>query len=76
MIDNSGHEVVPNDHVCFNWSGQIAYGVVLAVTHGTRYGKPYVKYVVRRIRPVPSPGKEYSTITNPKNLMAVLSFIP
>lgn len=69
--DNRGTEVKINDTCCYNWQGQIAFGVVEEIKQGVQYGCPYTYFKVRRLQPKAHHDKEISTVRNAKNLMVV-----
>lgn len=71
--DNGGNIIGAGDRVCFNWSGQIAYGAIVEINQGIRYGNPYPIIKILRLMPTnPREAYKYSTVTSFKNLYKVV----
>ena len=70
--DHNGKEIEAGQHVAYNLSGEVAYGIILEVKEGKQYGKVYPKIKIRQL--LPTEGHE-STVRSSKNLMVIPSLI-
>lgn len=73
LIDNRGNLIEVGSKVCYNLSGEIAFGIVQSVTPGERDGWRYTKKAMIKVKVLFPKNKagDISKVRFPRNVMVV-----